>query len=110
MKAWLAKDKDEFSATVVFAETRGKAKSVAMSTEACEDVDFCDIEIQRVPQMDKYYKEGKTEMDWHDDNDRIALVKDCGFFCEDIIEDVCKVCPAKKYCEEYQYRKESEQK
>lgn len=109
MKAWLAKDKDEFSATVVFAETRGKAKSVAMSTEACEDVDFCDIEIQRVPQMDKYYKEGKTEMDWHDDNDRIALVKDCGFFCEYIIEDVCKVCPAKKYCEEYQYRKENEE-
>lgn len=25
MKAWLVKEKDEFCATVVFAETRGKA-------------------------------------------------------------------------------------
>lgn len=44
MKAWLVKDKEEFSATVVFAETRGKAKSVAMYTEACGGVAFCDIE------------------------------------------------------------------
>ena len=53
MKAWLVREKDEFIATVVFAETRGKAKVVAMRTEACEDVDFCDIEVRRKPQMDK---------------------------------------------------------
>ena len=47
MKAWLAKDKDEFIATVVFAETRGKARSIAMRTETCEDVDFCNIYIRR---------------------------------------------------------------
>lgn len=101
MKAWLVKDKDEFCATVVFAETRGKARSIAMRTEACEDVDFCDIEARREPQMDKYYKEGKKEMDWFDDNDRLALVKECGFYCEEIEEDRCEDCPAKEYCEEY---------
>lgn len=76
VKAWLAKDKNEFHATVVFAETRGKAKSIAMCTEACEGVDFCNIYIERVPQIDKYYKEGKKEMDWLNDDDRLALVKE----------------------------------
>ena len=61
MKAWLVRDKDEFCATVVFAETRGKARALAMHTEVCEDVDFIDIEVRRKPQMDKYYKEGKID-------------------------------------------------
>ena len=57
MKAWLVREKDEFCATVVFAETRGKARALAKYTDACEDCDFIDIEVRRVPQMDKYYKE-----------------------------------------------------
>ena len=101
MKAWIVKAKDEFCATVVFAETRGKARSIAMCTDACEDVAFCDIEAHRVPQVDKYYKEGKTEMDWYDDKDRVALVKDCNFFCEYIEESICKSCSAKEYCDNY---------
>ena len=35
MKAWIVKEKDEFAATVVFAETRGKARMLAMLTDAC---------------------------------------------------------------------------
>lgn len=101
MKAWIVKAKDEFCATVVFAETRGKARSIAMCTDACEDVAFCDIEVHRMPQVDKYYKEGKTEMDWYDDNDRVALVKECNFYCEDIEESICESCSAKEYCDNY---------
>ena len=44
MKAWLVREKDEFCATVVFAETRGKARSTALATDCCEDSCFCDIE------------------------------------------------------------------
>ncbi|MBR2388266.1 MAG: hypothetical protein IKB02_05805 [Clostridia bacterium] len=102
MKAWLVKDKDECAATVVFAETRGKARSMAMATDACEDVAFCDIEVRRVPSIDKYYKEGKKEMDWYDDKDRLALVKECSFRCEYMEIDLCEDCPAKEYCDEYQ--------
>lgn len=29
MKAWIVREKDEFCATVVFAETRGKARAMA---------------------------------------------------------------------------------
>ena len=105
MKAWLARKKDEFCATVVFAETRGKAKVLAMHTDACEDADFMDIEISRVPQMDKYYTDGKKEMNWFKAADRIALVKDCGFICDrDAFnaEDDCPFCPAKEHCDKYQ--------
>ena len=102
MKAWLVREKDGEYATVVFAETRGKAMAEAQATDACEDVRFCDIEAKREPDMDKYYKEGKREMDWHNDADRIALVKECGFYCVDMFIKECEDCPAKEYCDEYQ--------
>ena len=103
MKAWLVREKDEFRATVVFAETRGKARALARCTDACEDADFCDIEVHRQPQMDKYYVEGKKEMDWFNSKDRIALVKDCGFVCDRDCWEIadCDSCPAKKYCDQY---------
>lgn len=104
MKAWLVSEKDEFAATVVFAETRGKARALARVTEACEDADFIDIEVRRKPEMDKYYKEGKMEMDWENPKDRIALVKELGFRCDYyyIEWEDCESCPAKKYCGVYQ--------
>lgn len=103
MKAWLAREKDEFCATVVFAETRGKAKVLAMHTDACEDADFMDIEIRRVPQMDKYYTDGKKEMSWFKADDRIALVKECGFICDYDAFNLgdCAYCPAKEHCDFY---------
>ena len=106
MKAWLVRGKDEFGATVVLAETRGKARSLAQHTEACEDVDFCNIEVRRRPELDKYYTEGKREMDWYNSKDRIALVKDGGFTCDpEFWEPVdCESCPAKEYCYKYQDR------
>lgn len=101
MKAWLVGEKDEPYATVVFAETRGKARALALYTDCCEGADFCDIEVNRKPQMDKYYTPGKTEMDWFLPKDRIALVKDCGFICGlDTWEcEDCETCPAKQFCD-----------
>lgn len=63
MKAWLVRQKDEFCATVVFAETRGKARALALLTDACEDADWLDIDVYRRPNLDKYYVDGKREMD-----------------------------------------------
>lgn len=103
MKAWLVREKDEFCATVVFAETRGKAKALALQTECCEDANFCDIECNRVRGMDKYYVAGKREMDWFNANDRIALVKELGFYCGDDIFCIekCERCVANEYCDRY---------
>ena len=43
MKAWLVRKKEEYYAGVVFAETRGKAMSLAQHTDACDYADFIDI-------------------------------------------------------------------
>lgn len=107
-KAYCAKSKWGDCSTVVFAESRGKAKSVAILTEACEDVDFLNLEVYRLPNMDKYYKPGKTEMDWNNPEERIALVKDAGFYCEYIELTECERCPAKDYCSAYEDYKEGE--
>lgn len=101
MKAWLVYEKNETLSTVVFAETAGKARALAQHTDACEDVEFCDIRAQRIPQIDKYYTDGKLEMDWLKTEDRIALVKEAGFRCDKEYYDPfdCESCPASKWCE-----------
>ena len=103
MKAWLVREKDEFAATVVFAETRGKARVLAQSTECCEDAAFVNIEVRRMKEADKYYTEGKKELDWLNGADRIALVKDCGFVCdmEYYMPGDCKICSAAEWCDRY---------
>lgn len=42
----------------------------------------------------------KTEMDWSDPKDRVALVKECGFCCRHPIAEDCKDCSAKEFCDE----------
>lgn len=108
MKAWLVREKDEFCAAVVFAETRGKARALAKYTDCCENCDFIDIEVRRVPKIDKYYKDGKIEMEWGIPKDRIALVKELGFECEEIDLNICEECSAKEYCDKYKDEKEWE--
>ena len=103
MKAWFVQPKDEEFAEIIFAETIGKAKSLALSCDGFEDWHFTDIYARRVPKADKYYKEGKYHLDWFNHEDRIALVKDCGFTCsyEYFDFDECEECPAKIYCDLY---------
>lgn len=102
MKAWFVQAKDEFAATIVFAETRGKARNLARYTDACQSAEFCEIEVRRVRQADKYYKEGKTEMGWDNADDRLALVKEFGFRCEYAELDNCESCSAREYCGNYE--------
>lgn len=111
MKAWLVRDKHEsYGAAVVFAETRGKARSLALATDCCSETHFLDVEVRRKPSADKYYKKGKLYLDWENPKDRIALVKDCGFVCDyEYLEwEDCEDCSAKKYCDRYKDHKESE--
>lgn len=108
MKAWLVKEKDEFCAAVVFAETRGKARALALCCDCCEAARFTDIEVRRQPQVDKYYKEGKRYLDWEHPQDRIVLVRDCGFVCsyEYFEWEDCESCSATEYCDRYSERSE----
>ena len=75
-----------------------------MHTEACEDMNFCDIEVHREKAVDEYYTPGKREMDWCDPVDRLVMVRDLGFACdpyESPYPDECPQCPAKEYCDSY---------
>lgn len=47
MKAWFVRDEQAYAdfATIVFAETRGKAHSIAMHTDACEDAEWNDCSV-----------------------------------------------------------------
>lgn len=101
MKAWRVSVKDEFYAEVVFAETRGKARALALSLDICEDAHFTEIEVFREPQVDKYYKEGKQHLEWENPKDRIILVKECGFHCGEDWFDLneCDLCSAREYCQ-----------
>lgn len=103
MKAWLVSEKGEFYSTVVFAETRGKAMHIAkLYSDGFEDTKFCDIQATRLPEVDKYYKKGMKILDWDDPQDRIILVKKCGFRCECVELDFCEECSAQEYCCEYE--------
>lgn len=103
MKAWLVNEIGEFCAAVVFAETRGKAKQLAKSTECCEDTAFLDIEAHRFPKADKFYTPGATQLYWDEPEDRITLVKELGFTCDydALYAGDCAECSAKEYCSQY---------
>lgn len=97
MKAWKIDNPYENDATVVFAETRGKAKVIAQRTDTCEDVDFTKIIIHRFKEADSQYR-GYSEMDWYDHDDKMFLLSH-GWYCSDDIEyDDCKNCEDKEQC------------
>ena len=104
MKAYLIRDVNGVYdyAAVVFAETRNKAKVIGMNAGPFEgaELDYMDVEARRIPKLDKYYR-GLDEMDWDNDEDRIAMVKDGNFSCspECWEPEDCETCPAKQWCD-----------
>ena len=109
MKAWVVTDEDSYEggSAVVFAETRGKAKILARSTSACEDAEFTRIRCRRMPEADKFYK-GQQELDWYDEEARIFLVRDMGWYCLNGKDSYCDDCSAKEYCPEWEDEDENE--
>ncbi len=85
--------------TVVFAETSGKAKAMAIKTDAFNEFEFTEISARRVPALDQYYR-GKCEMDWNNDDDRVAMVRYGNFSCSEDYWEAgdCESCSAKRWC------------
>lgn len=108
IKAWKVNVKDEWYSTVVFAETRGRAKAIAICTDTCDGAEFIEIEVHRLKEADCLYR-GNDEIDWYNDTDRKFLVKELGWSCLDIDTSECESCCANEYCGHYQdYIKEWE--
>lgn len=96
-KAYKVYDKDDMFSTIVFAETRGKAKVKALLTDTCEGSEFTRIRAERVPKADCLYK-GSWEIDWYDQEQRLYLVKEMGWSCFEPESDDCENCKARQYC------------
>ena len=99
MKAWQANSEDSEGSVVVFAETASKAKQTAMKTDELCNEQYIDIRVNRLPKIDRFFKEGKTIVDWNEDEDiRLELVKEYNWYCLEPTYKDCSVCLAEKYC------------
>ena len=102
MKAYGAQNDNTGYGTVVFAETRGQAKSLLIQTDTFEGWDYTEIRPYRIKELDNAYR-GETEMEWWNDLDRLALVK-VGWSCgEDSFDSGdCECCIARDFCWKYE--------
>lgn len=102
MKAWRVNDNNcELGTMIVFAETRSKAMYIALQDDIFEDYTWTEIYAKRFKEYDQFY-DGKSRVDfWNDDEHRIRLVRDFGWSCIEVFDDLCEECPAKQWCEEY---------
>jgi len=111
MKAWNVFDKNRYAeySIIVFAETKGKAVSLAIGTDEFPkcDWDFTELRARREPDLDDAYR-GSWRMEWNNDADRLAMVR-IGYHCGDdaFDPDDCEHCVAKDECSMYaEYREE----
>ena len=113
MKAWYVTDKDGYAdyAIIVFAETKGKAVSLAIGTDEFPkyDWDFTELRARREPALDGAYR-GSWRMEWDNDDDRLAMVRWGGYYCGDdaFDPDDCEHCVAKDDCSKYEEYLEEE--
>ena len=114
-KAWECYDEDNYYVEVVFADTRGKAKSYLKDMDAFDNMDtfawfdFCELRPSRAKSLDYLnYPDGYV-MNWFKDEDRIAMVRHLGVKCDDAYREDCEVCCAKEWCSKYEeYQEEDE--
>ena len=99
MKAWNVTDFNGLRVTIVFAETAGRAKSIALCTDDFEDCDYKLLKARRMPKLDGFASV-PGECDWDDAKLIITLVRECGWSCKDPDWVVCASCPAAEWCGE----------
>ena len=106
MKAYTASDRngDIDYSIVVFAETAGQARAYVAQSEEFDGYSFTDIRVNRIKELDSFYK-GKREMDWMNDEDRVAMVRYANYECgREVVHPECEhgECPAQQWCGRYE--------
>jgi len=102
MKAWVVTSESAEVQMIVFAETRGRAKTLALKTDWLEDEDYADIRCKREPKLDAIAKEkgeyiidGSLEfharimrgLGWRAYDGRIDRCEKCGLYeWESVVE------------------------
>lgn len=99
MKAWIASDKNcDCGSEIIFADTRGKAISEALSRDNFEDLEFTDIRVHRIKDLDGMEKAEPIDNPWLNDDIRLILVKEYDWACMEPEYSDCDSCVAKQYC------------
>lgn len=99
--AYLIESDCDEGCVIVFAKTREQARNIALLTGEFDNSKYIELHAYRRPHMDKYHKRGKKLMDFSDPADRLALVRDEGFYCLDIEPNDCAKCNAKNFCDKW---------
>lgn len=100
MKAWRIHDDFSGYSTVVFAETREKARALTLRTDLGEDLRYIDVHPYRFPEADQLYEVGNFEIDWYNPSHRKFLTQ-FGWSCEEPDFYECSCCVAKDTCDKY---------
>ena len=76
--------------------------------EAFDNLEFCELRPRRVKSLDYLnYPDGYV-MDFWKDEDRIAMVRNLGLWCDDVHREDCEECCAKEWCSKYaEYEEEA---
>ena len=80
-KAWVSYNYLKNIAMVVYADTKGKAKSYLMHTEIFDDYGFMDIDVYRAKSLDYLDRPDGYIMDWNKDEDIMAILQGIGLWC-----------------------------
>lgn len=97
MKAWIGTSKYHAGEVIVFANNRRCAKNIIFEDGIFAEDKFADIRVIRFPLADNQYR-GSPKMDFNNLEDRKFLVKECGYYCDEIIDSECDKCLTKKWC------------
>ena len=104
-KAWVAYNYSKNIAMVVYADTKGMAKSYLMHTETFDDYGFMDIDVYRAKSLDYLDHPDGYIMDWNKKEDRIPMVKEFNMHCSKITEE-CKECCVYEWCNKFEEEKQ----
>lgn len=114
MKAWYIKTDHTYHGEsgwrVVFAPSSEEALELARAADIGVVDDEDEAQGGRCEAMEKYWKPGKQMMEWNNRNDRIALVRDLNWTCEEGMSPCsykCRYCPAIYVCETLAFEAES---
>lgn len=110
MKAWSAIEDYEGYEVIIFAETAGKAKAIAMTCSLFENCKFTEIKVRRCPKADKAYR-GEEFLDFaNNETDTLFAVTELGWYCDNESFDPdgeCRKCCANEHCDRYKDYKEA---
>ena len=87
---------------VIFAESRNKARAIACYHDGFEYDEYKDIRAYRLPLLDGMENSEPKDNYWLNEEIRIILVRDYGWYCYEPNEyEPCESCCAKEFCEYY---------